>query len=72
MDIQMPGMDGVEVMRRLKATPRLADIAVIMVTGQSDRQVVTASMKTGAAGFVVKPFERGALLAKVVHVLKGG
>ncbi|WP_210546787.1 PleD family two-component system response regulator [Rhodoferax sp. PAMC 29310] len=69
MDVRMPGMDGVEVMRRIKATRRLADIAVIMVTGQSDRQVVTESMRIGASGFVVKPFERGALLAKVVQVL---
>jgi CheY-like chemotaxis protein len=69
MDVRMPGMDGVEVLRRIKATPRFADIAVIMVTGQSDKQVVTLSMRIGAAGFFVKPFERVTLLAKVVSVL---
>lgn len=71
MDVQMPGMDGVEVMRRLKATPRFAEIPVIMVTGQSEREVVTESMKIGAAGFVVKPFERDTLLVKVGQALMG-
>jgi CheY-like chemotaxis protein len=71
LDVRMPRMDGVDVLRRIRATPRFADIAVVMVTGQSDSQVVTESIIIGAAGFVVKPFERGALLAKVVSVLGG-
>lgn len=70
MDVMMPGMDGVEVTRRMKTTPRFADIPVIMITGRSDRQVVTESLQAGAAGFVVKPVERDTLLAKVAQALR--
>ncbi|PJC14647.1 MAG: response regulator [Comamonadaceae bacterium CG_4_9_14_0_8_um_filter_57_21] len=71
MDVKMPGMDGVEVTRRLKETPRFASIPVVMITGQSDRSVVTDSLKAGAIGFVVKPFDRDKLLAKVAQGLGG-
>ncbi len=71
MDVNMPGMDGVEVTRCLKATPRLVDIPVIMITSQSDRSVVTDSRRAGAIDFVVKPFDQDTLLTKVAQALNG-
>lgn len=70
MDVQLPDMDGVEVTRRLKALPQFAAIPVIMITGKSDRNIVAESLKAGVSGFVVKPFERETLIARVRQVLK--
>ena len=69
MDFLMPEMDGLETMRRIKATPRTANIPVIMVTGKSEKNVFVDSFKTGATNFVVKPFERETLLAKIATAI---
>lgn len=69
MDFMMPDMDGLETMRNLKAEPEFAKIPVIMITGKSDGQVVSDSMKVGAADFVVKPFDKATLIAKVNNAL---
>lgn len=71
MDVMMPDLDGVETTRRLKAVPQFAAIPVIMITGQSEKSVVAESLQAGAAGFLVKPFERDTLLAKVAQALRG-
>lgn len=67
MDVLMPGMDGIETTRRLKAIPQLAAIAVIMITGKSQGTAVVTSMQAGASDFLVKPFDRDKLIAKVAH-----
>lgn len=69
MDFLMPEMDGLETMRRIKANPRIANIPVIMVTGKSEKNVFVDSFKTGATNFVVKPFERETLLAKIATAI---
>jgi CheY-like chemotaxis protein len=71
MDFMMPEMDGIETTQRLKAVPQFAKLPVIMITGQSDREVVIDSLKAGATGFLVKPFERDALIAKLRQVMNG-
>ena len=69
MDVIMPDMDGLETIRNLKVEPQFAKIPVIMITGKSDGRVVSDSMKVGAADFVVKPFDKATLIAKVNHAL---
>ena len=69
MDISLPGMDGVALTQRLKATPHLADIPVIMMTGDARRETLISSMEGGAAAFVVKPFTRESLTAKLDRIL---
>lgn len=70
MDIMMPDLDGIETTRRLKTMPQLAHVPVIMVTGKSEGAAVRDSIKAGAANFIVKPFERDTLLAKVASALR--
>jgi len=62
LDILMPEMDGWEVLRELKASADTAGIPVIIVSVSEDR---LTGMALGAAGFVVKPVERSALLAEI-------
>ncbi|HEY4066854.1 MAG TPA: response regulator [Burkholderiaceae bacterium] len=65
MDVRMPDLDGVEFTRRLKATPELADIPIVMMTGDARRETLMSSMQAGAIAFVVKPLSRSALEAKL-------
>lgn len=69
MDVMMPNMDGLETMRNFKAMPHLVKVPVIMITGKSEGQVVSESLKAGAVDFVVKPFNQATLIAKVNHAL---
>ena len=67
LDIFMPGMDGIEICRRLKADPAVQDIPVIFVTSQSGSDEVLAGFEAGAVDYVTKPFRIPELLARV-HV----
>lgn len=69
MDFMMPDMDGMEANRRLKAMPRFANIPVIMITGNSNKNVVFDAKKMGVTDFVVKPFTREVLIEKVTRAL---
>lgn len=69
MDVNLPDLDGVQVTRRIKAVPQYAAIPVVMITGQSERNVVAASLQAGAIDFVVKPFEAELLRAKVAKYI---
>ena len=71
MDLMMPDMDGLEVMRQMKTVPRLANIPVIMITGKGEKDVITESQKVGVIDFMVKPYARNTLLGKVAKVLRG-
>ena len=69
MDVMMPEMDGMETTRRLKAIPHFSKTPVIMITGKSEGNVVIDSLKAGASDFVVKPFDRTTLNAKITRAL---
>jgi CheY-like chemotaxis protein len=71
MDIRLPGIDGVSLTERLKASPALADIPIIMMSGDSRVETLVRSMEAGATAFVVKPFTRQSLTMKLEKVLKG-
>lgn len=68
MDVQMPDIDGIEMTQRLKAVPEFATVPVVMITGNSGRNVVVQSLKAGATDFVVKPFDRTKLLATLARL----
>ena len=65
LDVMMPGMDGYEVCRRLRADARLAEVPVIMVTAFDDQAARLAGLEAGADDFVTKPFNRAELRARV-------
>ena len=65
MDLDMPILNGLDILRKLKAAPQFADIPVMMVTGQSGKDVVVDCLQAGAMDFVVKPLERDAFLKKL-------
>jgi len=72
MDVQMPGMDGVTALRRLRAEPRTATLKVVALTGlamKGDRERLLAE---GFNGYLEKPIRYKAFLAAVEQMLRGG
>jgi len=65
LDVMMPGMDGFEVCRRLRADSRLAKVPIILVTALDDRASRLRGIEAGADDFVTKPFDRAELRARV-------
>lgn len=59
LDIAMPGMDGLETLRRLKEMPGCTKLPVIMVTAQGDRQNMVKAVQLGVRDYITKPWEPG-------------
>lgn len=73
LDVEMPGIDGFQVLRALKSDAELKDIPVVFLTSRSDIDDVVAGLRGGAHDYLKKPFEHVELLARVgsaVHVKK--
>ena len=72
LDIMMPRMDGLEVVKRLRGDPSTADLPIIMMTAstrESDTHDNVWRMATETDAFISKPFEPPELLAKVEEIL---
>ena len=65
LDVNMPGMDGYEVCKRLKASPRTAAIPVIFITARTDRTDERQGLELGAVDYVTKPISVPVVLARV-------
>lgn len=69
LDILMPGMDGLEVCRKIRANPDLADVQVIFVTGYTDIDADTIRRDTGAVDVLLKPVSGAELNEAVAKAL---
>lgn len=67
-DIKMPGMDGIELMRRVKAMD--GDAEIIVITGHGDMEVAIESLKLGAVDFLLKPIDLDELDAAINRALE--
>ncbi len=70
LDVMMPGMDGFEVCRRLRANARLAEVPIIMVTALDDRESRLQGIESGADDFIIKPFDRVELRARIKTIMR--
>jgi putative two-component system response regulator len=70
LDIGLPGLDGLDVCRRLRAEPSTVALPVILVTGQTSSRDVVAGLDAGADDFVRKPYDEAELMARVRSVLR--
>lgn len=69
LDIRMPGMDGFEVLRQLKADPATKGIPVVFMTASSVLEDTIHAMSQGAAGYIEKPIDLNRFLRKVNSLL---
>lgn len=65
LDLSMPGIDGLEVCRRLRADTATADLPIIMVTGRDSPEDIVAGLDAGANDYVTKPIHPETMLARV-------
>ena len=72
MDLQLPGIDGMEALRQLRENPRTADIPVVAVTAQAMKQDRERVLEAGFNGYVSKPISVRAFPDQVRGFLSGG
>jgi two-component system alkaline phosphatase synthesis response regulator PhoP len=70
LDIMLPGMDGLEVLKALKADPERKRLPVIMATAKGEESDVVAGLELGAEDYVVKPFSPKVLVARIRAALR--
>ena len=68
-DLKMEPFSGLDLLKRVRAEPKLADIPFIMITGAAEQPSVQSALSLGVNGYIVKPFDGTTLLRKVSTVL---
>ncbi len=72
LDWMLPGLDGLGVLRKLKADPALSTVPVLMVTAKSEENDVVLGLEMGASDYVTKPFSNKVLIARIRALLRRG
>jgi len=70
LDILLPGMSGIEVLKRLKSNKQTRNIPVIMVTALAGKDTETKGLESGATYFISKPFDSQELLSDVQKAME--
>lgn len=69
-DINMPNMNGFQLLAEIKADEKLKHLPVLMVTAEARKEDIVQAAQGGAAGYIVKPFTKATLEEKVGNVLR--
>ena len=69
-DINMPNMNGFELLAAVKKDPALKHIPVLMVTAEARKEDIVRAAQEGAAGYIVKPFTKATLEEKVMKIMQ--
>ena len=69
-DINMPNMNGFDLLKAAKAEPSLKHIPILMVTAEARKEDILLAAQSGAAGYVVKPFTKATLEEKVLKIMQ--
>lgn len=67
-DWNMPGMEGLELLKIVRKDPNLKTIPVLMVTAESKRELIMEAAKSGVNGYIVKPFTASTLQEKIEKI----
>ncbi len=71
-DINMPGMQGIELLKAVRADPKLSKLPVLLVTAEAKREQIVEAARAGVNGYVVKPFTAQVLKEKIEKILASG
>jgi two-component system chemotaxis response regulator CheY len=66
----MPNLDGLEMLKQIRADATLSHLPVLMVTAESKKENIIAAAQAGASGYVVKPFTAATLDEKLTKILE--
>jgi len=69
-DINMPNMNGFELLAQIRAEDALKGLPVLMVTAEARKEDIVLAAQSGAAGYIVKPFTKATLEEKVVKIMQ--
>lgn len=69
-DWNMPGMSGIELLKKIRSDDRLKTTPVLMVTAEAKRDQIVAAAQAGVNGYVVKPFTAAALKEKIEKIFE--
>ena len=69
-DWNMPGMQGIDLLRAIRADASLKHIPVLMVTAEAKKEQIIAAAQAGVNGYVIKPFTAGTLKAKLAKIFE--
>ena len=69
-DINMPNMNGFDLLKAVKAAPSLQHLPVLMVTAEARKEDIVLAAQSGAAGYIVKPFSKATLEEKVQKIMQ--
>ncbi|MAZ66198.1 MAG: chemotaxis protein CheY [Kangiellaceae bacterium] len=69
-DWNMPGMQGIDLLKAIRSEERLAHIPVLMVTAEAKREQIVAAAQAGVNGYVVKPFTAATLKEKLDKIFE--
>ena len=69
-DWNMPNMDGLAMLRAIRADPNMSKLPVLMVTAEAKKENIIAAAQTGANGYVVKPFTAVTLEEKITKIFE--
>ena len=70
LDLMLPGLDGLTVCQRLRANPKTAGTAIVMLTARGEEADIVGGLNMGADDYITKPFSRNVLLARIRAVLR--
>nr|WP_221799036.1 chemotaxis response regulator CheY [Oceanobacter mangrovi] len=69
-DWNMPGMSGIDLLKKVRADERLRHLPVLMVTAEAKREQIVAAAQAGVNGYVVKPFTAAVLKEKIEKIFE--
>jgi two-component system chemotaxis response regulator CheY len=69
-DINMPNMNGFDLLAQIKQDPSLKHLPVLMVTAEARKEDIVRAAKEGASGYIVKPFTKATLEEKVAKIMQ--
>ncbi|NVJ60316.1 MAG: chemotaxis response regulator CheY [Gammaproteobacteria bacterium] len=69
-DWNMPGMQGIDLLKNVRADPNLKDLPVLMVTAEAKREQIVEAAQAGVNGYIVKPFTAGTLKEKIDKIFE--
>ena len=68
-DWNMPGMGGLELLKIVRADPRMAKLPVLLLTAEAKREQIVEAAKAGVSGYVIKPFTPAILKEKIEKIV---